>query len=132
LAQRKEELVLLPESRSFRLAREESVMRRINVIVACALILGLAVLAGMSQATSPDSAYGKVVAVYPDIGTLVVNDNSSQTDRTFQLDKNGRVLINEQPATLQDLMPGEYVAVVFEQLGDKLLASEVRCNRFGQ
>jgi hypothetical protein len=47
----------------------------------------------------------------------------------FELDKGGKVFLNDKDSRLADLKPGDEASVTFDKLGDKLIAREVRCKR---
>jgi hypothetical protein len=102
----------------------------ISLALVVAVVIGLAVFGSVGRADPADTTQGQLVAVYPDKQTVVITESNGQKQRTFELTRNGQVLINDQPATLEELLAGEYVTVIFEMQSDRLMATEVRCNRF--
>jgi hypothetical protein len=113
--------------RRFSRSKEDQTMRRFTTAVGI-FTLAFACLLGLAMARPVETTDGKLVAVYPDKQAFVVADGKGS--KNFELDKNGKVFINEKPGKLSDLMAGEFVQVIWEKQVDKLVASEVRCQRF--
>lgn len=85
------------------------------------------------ESRSPDSlddvidVKGKVTAVRPEKNEFVVSENVKNW--TFQLAKDGKVLINDREAKLAEMQAGDEAVVTFNRQGDQLLANVVRCTR---
>jgi Cu/Ag efflux protein CusF len=91
-------------------------------------LLALALLVGLAAPALADEAKGKIKSITPDKRELVVTDNNNQ-DRTFHLNEDAKVRLNNKDQKLDDLKRGDQVTITFEKKGDKLLVSEIRCNR---
>src|SRR5947208_1451159 len=70
---------------------------------------------------------GKITAVRPQKNEFVVSENVKNW--TFQLAKDGKVVINDRDSKLADLQPGDDATVTFDRQGQQLLASVVRATR---
>jgi biopolymer transport protein ExbD len=95
------------------------------------IVLGLLALAIVVAFVTPALAVeskGTIKTVMPDKKEFVSADKDAK-DWTFQLEKDGKVLINDKEAKLADLQVGDEVTVIYEKKDDKLMASEVRCMR---
>jgi hypothetical protein len=93
--------------------------------------VGAFVAALLLSSTTPavaEEIKGKVKEVYPDRLEFVLTI-SKGTTQTFLMDEDAEVLINEVPAALVDLRPGDDVTVIFRVEGEYYLAIEVRCVR---
>jgi Cu/Ag efflux protein CusF len=71
---------------------------------------------------------GKVKMVDVDRLQIVVQDNDGKA-RTFQMDEDAQVLINNIDASLADLRTGDTVSIIGRQDGGNWMAVEVRCKR---
>ena len=78
-------------------------MRQLQMIFAGVLILAL--LAGLTMPILAADAKGRIVKVRPDKNEFVLTENVK--DLTFQLNKDGRVLINDKESKLADLRAGD-------------------------
>lgn len=101
-------------------------MIRIPKIVAT--LFALVVLAAFSIPALAAEAKGKVKTVTPDKHQFVFTDQNRK-DWTFEMDKGGKVFINDKESKLADLQAGDEVTVTYDKKNDKLMASEVRCKR---
>jgi hypothetical protein len=91
-------------------------------------ILALALLLIVAAPALADNTTGNLAMIDPDNHTLVLVDNDNNVlEMKFQV--GGQVLINEQDATLWDLIPGELVDVTFQRTGDEILATSIQCQR---
>jgi hypothetical protein len=71
---------------------------------------------------------GKVKMVDVDRLQIVLQDNDGKA-RTFQMDEDAQVLINNIDASLADLRTGDNVSIIGRQDGGNWMAVEVRCKR---
>jgi len=92
------------------------------------VLIALVVSLSAAVALAPAETKGTVLAVFPDQQSLIVTDDNGG-NITFVLDYQGRVLMDERPAKLEDLLPGDHVRVIHETQGDRQVASEIRCRR---
>jgi hypothetical protein len=100
-------------------------MRQLQMLFAGVLILAL--LAGLTMPILAADAKGRIVKVQPDKNEFVLTENVK--DLTFQLNKDGRVLINDKQSKLADLRAGDQATVTYTRQGQQLNASLVRCTR---
>ena len=105
-------------------------MRRLPIIAVALFALAAVVVAGVGLAAAADSTQGKLVAVYPDRQVLVLTETNGRDQKTFAMASNVQVFINDQPADVAELQPGEFVIINYEMQSDRLVATEVRCQRF--
>jgi hypothetical protein len=70
---------------------------------------------------------GKITAVRPDQNEFVLAENIKNW--TFELAKNGKVLINDRESKLADMRAGDDATVTFDRQSRQMLATEVRCTR---
>jgi len=73
-------------------------------------------------------ARGKIKSLSADKGQLVLAEEGGAA-KTFHLDEDCKVSINNRKAVLADLQVGEQVTVVHTRQGEKFLASEIKCKR---
>jgi biopolymer transport protein ExbD len=95
------------------------------------VLLGLLVLTLLLSLAMPvlaAEAKGKIKTVTPDKQEFVLTDGN-QKDWTMNLNKDGKVFINDKESKLADLQAGDEVIVTYAKEGEKLSASEVRCTR---
>jgi hypothetical protein len=96
----------------------------------CLALFVVAVLLGGYATALADETRGKLVGVYPDRHTFIVTTADGKGRlTTFDLDRNGKVFINNKEATLIDLQAGQDVTVIFEMQMDRPVATEVRAGR---
>jgi hypothetical protein len=100
-------------------------MRQLQMVFAGALILAL--LAGLTMPILAADAKGRIASVRPDKNEFALTENV--TDLTFQLNKDGKVFINDKESKLADLRAGDEAAVTYTRQGQQLNASVVRCIR---
>jgi hypothetical protein len=74
------------------------------------LVIPIAAVA-LAPALAPAETKGTVLAVFPDQQSLIVSDDNGG-NITFYLDYQGKVLMDERPAKLEDLQPGDHVRVI--------------------
>jgi len=92
------------------------------------LLIVLLVLSQSAFAVPTTEVKGTVLAVFPDQQSLIVSADSGG-NLTFVLDKQGKVFLDERPGKLADLQPGDYVTVIHDLQGERLLAMEIHCRR---
>jgi len=90
------------------------------VVVALLLTLVL----GLVLPAWTEDAKGRIAAVTPDKNEFVLTENFKNW--TVQLDKAGKVFINNREAKLADLQVGDEAMVTFARDGERLIASVVR------
>jgi hypothetical protein len=94
-----------------------------------ALIVAMLLL-GLCATAQADETRGKLIGVYPDRHTFIVTSADSKARMmTFDLDRNGKVFINNREASLMELQVGQDVLVIFEMQMDRPVAVEVRAGR---
>jgi len=99
----------------------------VATVLIALLVIPIAAVA-LAPALAPAETKGTVLAVFPDQQSLIVSDDNGG-NITFYLDYQGKVLMDERPAKLEDLQPGDHVRVIHEAQGDRQVASEIRCRR---
>ena len=87
-------------------------------------VLALVVLLGLTMPLLAADAKGKIASVAADKNEFVMTDKDGK-NWTFQLNKDGKVFVNDKEAKLADLEAGFEVAITYEKDGEKLLASKV-------
>jgi biopolymer transport protein ExbD len=92
------------------------------------VIVILAILAILAPLASAAEVNGKVVSVLEAKRDRFVIE-SGRRNLIFQLDRDGTVFINDKESKLGDLLPNDTVSVVYEEIGLRRLATEVRCLR---
>jgi len=92
------------------------------------IVLALALLLGLSNAVLAAETKGKIKDVSADKKEFTMTDENGK-DWTFHLQANGKVMLNNQEKTLNDVKKGDEVRVTYEKKNDQLIASEVRCER---
>jgi hypothetical protein len=70
---------------------------------------------------------GKIASVNPEKNQFVITENFKNW--TFQLDRDGKVMLNGRESKLEDLQAGDEALVSFTRRGEQLLADLVRCMR---
>jgi len=71
---------------------------------------------------------GTVLAVFADKQSLIVADDDGGQWTLF-LDNQAKVVVGNQAGTLADVMAGDYVRVVHQVQGQRMVATEIRCQR---
>jgi len=100
-------------------------MKRMATI--CLMLMIFAIVLAVAAPARADEIGGKVVGVYPDRhGFIIVSADGRGRTTSFEMAKNGRVFINNRPASLMDLQMGEDVVVTFVMQLDRPVAVEVR------
>ena len=91
-----------------------------------ALLVVLAVVVLASPVMGAE-AKGKIKSVTADKDSFVLESNGK--DFTFHMGKDAKIKLNDRAGQLRDLKAGDEVAITYEQLGQRYVASEVRCTR---
>ena len=91
-----------------------------------ALLVILAVVVLASPALGSE-AKGKIKSVSADKDTFVLESNGK--DFTFMMGKDAKIKLNDKAGQLRDLKAGDEVTITYEQVGNRYVASEVRCTR---
>jgi len=91
-----------------------------------ALLVVLAVVVLSSPALGAE-AKGKIKSVSADKDQFVLE--SSGKEFTFQMGKDGKIQLNNKAGQLRDLKAGDEVTITYQTVGDRNIASEVRCTR---
>jgi hypothetical protein len=94
------------------------------VVLALAFVMGLAVPA----LAADEVAKGKIKGVDADKNEFVLTDQNGK-DWTFQMDKEAKVRIANQPSKLADLKPNTEAEVTYVKQGVRLIAKEIRCDK---
>jgi len=94
----------------------------------CSAGLVVIMLLSIAAIAKAEETQGKLKAVYPDKREVIVDDYGGKM-WTFKFARDGKVMINNQPARLEDLFVGEYISVEFERPMDMPEAREIRCKR---
>ena len=63
-----------------------------------------------------------------DKNQFVLTDKDGK-DLTFKMDDNAKIRLNDKDSKLNDLKEGDEITVTYEKKGDRMIASEVRCER---
>jgi hypothetical protein len=93
-----------------------------------AVLIALFVNPNVAVALAPTETKGTVLAVFPDRQALMVTDDNGG-NITFVLDYQGKVIMDQRPAKLEDLLPGDHVRVLHDTQGERQVASEIHCRR---
>ena len=72
-------------------------------------------------------AKGKIKSVSADKDQFVLE--SSGKDYTFSMGKDAKIQLNNKAGQLRDLKAGDEVTITYQTVGDRNVASEVRCTR---
>ena len=91
-------------------------------------IVILAILAILAPVAAAAEVNGKIVSVLEAKRDRFVIE-TGRRNLIFQLDRDGTVLINDKESKLGDLLPNDNVSVVYEEIGLRRMATEVRCLR---
>jgi hypothetical protein len=100
-------------------------MRYLKRAVAGVLIL--IVLAALAMPILAAETKGRITKVRPEKNEFVLTENVK--DLTFQLNKDGKVFINDKESKLADLRAGDEAMVTYTRIGQQLNASVIRCVR---
>jgi hypothetical protein len=92
------------------------------------VVLALTLLVGLAAPVLADEARGKIQSVNADKNEFVVTDNNAK-DWTFQMDPDAKVRLNDQDKKLSDLKKGDEVRVTYQKKGEKLVCTQIRCER---
>jgi ABC-type ATPase with predicted acetyltransferase domain len=92
------------------------------------MVLALAMLLGLTATASAAEAKGKIKSVTADKNELVVTDKDGK-DRTFQMNEDGKVTLDDKASKLGDLKVGDEVIVTYEKKDDKLMVSKLSSTR---
>jgi Cu/Ag efflux protein CusF len=91
-----------------------------------ALLVVMAVVVLATPALAAE-AKGKIKSVSADKDTFVLESNGK--DFTFAMGKDAKIKLNDKAGQLRDLKAGDEVSITYEQVGNRYVASEVRCTR---
>ena len=89
------------------------------LVVTAVVVLATPVLAA--------EAKGKIKTVSADKDTFVLESNGK--DFTFMMGKDAKIKLNDKASQLRELKAGDEVTITYEQVGNRYVASEVRCTR---
>jgi hypothetical protein len=103
-------------------------MSLIPKLLVGSVLIALFVNPNAAVALAPTETKGTVLAVFPDQQSLIVSDDNGGTI-TFVLDNQSKVFMDQRPAKLEDLLPGDHVRVLHETQGERQVASEIHCRR---
>jgi hypothetical protein len=103
-------------------------MSLIPKIALGAVLIALFVNPNAAAGLAPTETKGTVLAVFPERQSLIVSDDNGG-NITFVLDNQSKVFMDERPAKLEDLLPGDRVRVLHETQGDRQLVSEIHSRR---
>jgi Cu/Ag efflux protein CusF len=92
------------------------------------VVLALAFLLGLTTTAFAAEAKGKIKTINSDKHEFVLTDDTGK-DMTFSLSDEAKIRLNDKASRLDDLKTGDEVTVVFDRKDDKLMATEVRCER---
>jgi hypothetical protein len=92
------------------------------------VVLALALVVSLAAPVLADEARGKIKSVNADKNEFVVTD-SNDKDWTFQMDPDAKVQLNNQDKKLSDLKKGDEIRVTYQKKGEKLVATQIRCER---
>jgi biopolymer transport protein ExbD len=91
-------------------------------------VLCVALVLAIAAPVLAAEAKGTIKTVTADKSEFVLTDANAK-DWTINLNKDGKVFINDKESKLADLQAADEVTVIYEKQGEKLMASEVRCKR---
>ncbi len=92
------------------------------------LVLVLVFLLGLAAPVLAEEVKGKIKSVDADKNQFVLTDKDAK-DLTFKMDDNAKIRLNDKDSKLNDLKEGDEITVTYEKKGDRMIASEVRCER---
>jgi Cu/Ag efflux protein CusF len=92
------------------------------------LVLVMLFLLGLAGPVMAEEAKGKIKSVDADKSQFVLTDKDGK-DWTFKMDDNAKIRLNDKDSKVNDLKEGDEVTVTFEKKGDRMIASEVKCER---
>jgi len=90
-------------------------------------ILAVALFLGLALPLWAEDVQGKIAGVNTEKNQLIITENFKNW--TFQLDRDGKVYLNDRPCKLGELQAGDDARVTFTRQGERLLASVVRSVR---
>jgi Cu/Ag efflux protein CusF len=92
------------------------------------VVLVLALFLGLVSPALAAEAKGKIKTINADKNEFVVTDTDGK-DWTFTLSDEAKVRLNDQDKKLSDLKEGDEVTVTYEKKDDKMMVSNIRCDR---
>ena len=93
------------------------------------VVLALAVVISFAAPAMADTSKGKIKSVSADKNEFTFTDKDGK-DWTFQTADNVKIATaTNDSAKLSDLKGGEEVTVTFRKEGDRLIATDVRCEK---
>lgn len=91
-------------------------------------LLALALLLISAAPAMADQARGNIALIDPDNHTFtMVDENNNVLQMRFLV--GGQVLLNDQEATIWDLLPGDQVTVTFDQTDGQRCVTAMECRR---
>jgi hypothetical protein len=91
-------------------------------------VLALALIIGLAAPALADEAKGKIKSINQDRNEFVLTDTNAK-DWTFHMDESAKIRVNNQDKKLADLKTGDTVTITYTKKGDRLVATDVRCDR---
>ena len=92
-----------------------------------AALLVVAAVVMLATPALASEAKGKIKSVSADKDTFVLESNGK--DFTFMMGKDAKIKLNDKASQLRELKAGDEVTITYEQVGNRYVASEVRCTR---
>jgi Cu/Ag efflux protein CusF len=93
------------------------------------VMLALAVIISIAAPAMADTTKGKIKSVSADKNEFVFTDKDAK-DWTFQVADNVKIATADNPAAkLTDLKAGDEATITYRKEGDKLIATDVRCEK---
>ncbi|TMQ35302.1 MAG: hypothetical protein E6K70_03005 [Planctomycetota bacterium] len=92
------------------------------------LVLVMVFMLGLVAPVLAEDTKGKIKTITADKNEFVFTDSQGK-DWTFHMDDNAKIKLNDKDSKLKDLKEGDEVTVTYKKDGDKLIATEVRCEK---
>jgi hypothetical protein len=94
----------------------------------CVAVLALALVLAVAAPVLADDARGNIAWIDPDNHTFTLVDESNNVlEMRFLI--GGKVLLNDEEATIWDLLPGDRVQVSFNFMDNERAATAIECRR---
>jgi hypothetical protein len=91
-------------------------------------VIALFLMVGLAAPVLADETKGKIKTVSADKKEFVFTDKDNK-DWTFQVSDDAKIKLEDKDIKLNDLKPGDMVTVTYTKKGDKLIATEVKCEK---
>jgi hypothetical protein len=91
-------------------------------------VLALALVALLVTPALAAEAKGKIKSVDQDKKQFVLTDTNGK-DWTFQMDESAKVRLGDKDVKLGDIKEGSEATITYQKQGDKLIATEIRCEQ---